>query len=68
MGHTTLPPWTLSCTGSLRYHYGTLVTPVKVFSLLSRHLLSLKHYDGDIEELTLNFTVVNNEYGQSKVC
>ena len=44
------------------------VTPVKVLSLLSRHLLSLKHYDGDIEELTLNFTVVNNEYGQSKVC
>lgn len=34
---------------------------------LSRHLLSLKHYEGDIEELTLNFTVVSSEYGQSKV-
>ena len=32
-----------------------------------RHLLSLKHYEGDIEELCLNFTIVNNEYGQSKV-
>lgn len=32
-----------------------------------RHLLSLKHYDGDIEELSLNFTMVNSEYGQSKV-
>lgn len=34
---------------------------------LYRHLLSLKHYEGDIEDLCLNFTVVNSEIGQTKV-
>ena len=32
-----------------------------------RHLLSLKHYEGDIEELDLNFTLTVDDFGQSKV-
>ena len=32
-----------------------------------RHLLSLKHYEGDIEELDLNFTLTVEDFGQSKV-
>ena len=34
---------------------------------LTRHLLSLKHYDGNIEDLDLNFTVTISDFGQSKV-
>ncbi|XP_062900489.1 ubiquitin-protein ligase E3C isoform X1 [Mobula hypostoma] len=32
-----------------------------------RNLLFLKSYDGDVEELGLNFTVVNNELGEAQV-
>ena len=32
-----------------------------------RNLLSLKYYDGDIEDLALNFTMAADELGQSKV-
>ena len=35
---------------------------------LVRNVLSLKHYDGDVEDLDLNFTAVVSEFGQSKVC
>nr|CAD1829721.1 unnamed protein product [Ananas comosus var. bracteatus] len=31
---------------------------------LYRHLLFLKHYQGDISELELYFVIVNNEYGE----
>ncbi|XP_061360254.1 E3 ubiquitin-protein ligase UPL6-like isoform X2 [Gastrolobium bilobum] len=31
---------------------------------LYRHLIFLKHYDGDISELELYFVMVNNEYGE----
>ncbi|XP_058077263.1 E3 ubiquitin-protein ligase UPL6 isoform X2 [Magnolia sinica] len=31
---------------------------------LYRHLLFLKHYEGDISELELYFVIVNNEYGE----
>uniref|UniRef100_A0A804PZT9 HECT-type E3 ubiquitin transferase n=1 Tax=Zea mays TaxID=4577 RepID=A0A804PZT9_MAIZE len=31
---------------------------------LYRHLLFLKHYNGDISELELYFVIVNNEYGE----
>ncbi|XP_030468851.1 E3 ubiquitin-protein ligase UPL6 [Syzygium oleosum] len=31
---------------------------------LYRHLIFLKHYDGDISELELYFVIVNNEYGE----
>ena len=35
---------------------------------LYHHLLSLKHHDIDnIEELGLDFTVLSDEYGQTKV-
>ena len=37
------------------------------FFNLTRHLLSLKHYDGNIEDLDLNFTVTISDFGQSKV-
>lgn len=32
-----------------------------------KNLLFLKSYDGDVEELGLNFTVVNNELGEAQV-
>ncbi|XP_057750940.1 E3 ubiquitin-protein ligase UPL6 [Arachis stenosperma] len=31
---------------------------------LYRHLIFLKHYDGDISDLELYFVIVNNEYGE----
>ncbi|XP_078443992.1 ubiquitin protein ligase 6 isoform X2 [Wolffia australiana] len=33
---------------------------------LYRHLLFLKHYQGNISELELYFVIVNNEYGEQK--
>lgn len=35
--------------------------------VLHRNLLSLKAYDGDVEELGLDFTVVENELGETSV-
>lgn len=32
-----------------------------------RNLLFLKNYSGNVEELSLNFTVVNNDFGESQV-
>lgn len=32
-----------------------------------RNLLSLKHYEGNVEDLDLNFTTISSEFGQSKV-
>lgn len=32
-----------------------------------KNLLFLKSYEGDVEELGLNFTVVNNELGEAQV-
>lgn len=32
-----------------------------------RNLLFLKSYEGDVEELGLNFTVVNNDLGEAQV-
>ena len=34
---------------------------------LYRHLLWLKNYEGDFEELGLDFTTSSNEFGQSRV-
>lgn len=34
---------------------------------LYHHLLSLKQYEGKLEDLVLDFTVPCNEYGQTKV-
>ncbi|XP_073101038.1 E3 ubiquitin-protein ligase UPL6 isoform X3 [Elaeis guineensis] len=33
---------------------------------LYRHLLFLKHYEGDVSELELYFVIVNNEYGEQR--
>ena len=35
--------------------------------ILCRNLLSLKYYDGDVEDLSLNFVMATEELGQSKV-
>jgi len=32
-----------------------------------RNLLFLKNYSGNVEDLSLNFTVVNNDLGESQV-
>lgn len=32
-----------------------------------RNLLFLKSYEGDVEELGLNFTIVNNDLGEAQV-
>ena len=34
---------------------------------MSRNLLFLKNYTGNVEDLSLNFTVVNNDLGESQV-
>lgn len=35
--------------------------------VLYRNLLYLKNYDGDVQELGLDFTVVHDELGETKV-
>ena len=35
--------------------------------ILFRNLLFLKNYSGNVEDLSLNFTVVNNDLGESQV-
>ncbi|BFZ16582.1 hypothetical protein BsWGS_19621 [Bradybaena similaris] len=35
--------------------------------LIYKNLLFLKHYDGDVSDLGLDFTVVNSEFGETKV-
>ncbi|CAG5130999.1 unnamed protein product [Candidula unifasciata] len=35
--------------------------------LIYKNLLFLKHYDGDVSDLGLDFTVVNSEFGDTKV-
>ena len=32
-----------------------------------KNLLFLKHYDGDVSSLGLDFTAVNNNFGETKV-
>lgn len=38
-----------------------------LFSDVPRNLLFLKNYTGNVEDLSLNFTVVNNDLGESQV-
>lgn len=33
-----------------------------------RNLLFLKSYEDDVEDLGLNFTIVNNDLGEAQVC
>ncbi|KAK3800090.1 hypothetical protein RRG08_015057 [Elysia crispata] len=35
--------------------------------LIYKNLLYLKHYDGDVSDLGLDFTVVNSEFGETKI-
>lgn len=35
--------------------------------VMYRNLLSLKNYDGDVADLNLDFTVVNEELGETRV-
>lgn len=37
------------------------------YFIFFRNLLFLKNYSGNVEDLSLNFTVVNNELGESQV-
>ena len=38
-----------------------------LFYTFLRNLLFLKNYSGNVEDLSLNFTVVNNDLGESQV-
>ena len=38
-----------------------------IMSWFYRNLLFLKHYDGDVTDLGLDFTVLNRELGQTEV-
>ena len=38
-----------------------------LFFGMPRNLLFLKNYTGNVEDLSLNFTVVNNDLGESQV-
>ena len=38
-----------------------------LFFVVARNLLFLKNYTGNVEDLSLNFTVVNNDLGESQV-
>ena len=52
------------------YRYSVLGVWSQVMGVVfvfNRNLLSLKYYDGDIEDFALNFTVATDELGQSKV-
>ena len=46
---------------------GSIGTRVVLNLILYRNLLSLKCYDGDVEDLSLNFVMATEELGQSKV-
>ncbi|XP_061411231.1 ubiquitin-protein ligase E3C [Lethenteron reissneri] len=52
----------LGTTGDVDIHHLASLDP-EVY----RNLLFLKSYQGDVEELGLNFTVVNNELGEAQV-
>ncbi|CAL1546585.1 unnamed protein product [Lymnaea stagnalis] len=47
---------------SLDIHHLQSMDPV-----MYKNLLYLKHYDGDVSDLGLDFTVVNSEFGETKV-
>lgn len=62
----SLDPELYRCVHGHAYVQVFMCGHVSVFPL-GRHLLSLKQSEGDIEDLCLNFTVVNSEFGQTKV-
>lgn len=56
---------------SIELLYMCMQNRLKVYNSVGlcqfRHLLSLKHYDGEIEELDLNFTLTVDDFGRNKV-
>ena len=38
-----------------------------LFALIFRNLLSLKNYEGDFDDIALNFTVMNGDLGNVEV-
>ena len=49
-------------SASLDVHHLASLDPV-----LHKNLLYLRHYDGDVTELGLDFTIVSSELGETKV-
>mgnify|MGYP000535430410 FL=1 len=49
-------------SGDLDIHHLASLDPE-----MYKNLLFLKHYDGDVTELGLDFTVVDNQFGKTKV-
>ena len=49
-------------SASLDVHHLASLDPV-----LHKNLLYLRHYDGDVSELGLDFTIVSNELGETRV-
>ncbi|KAF0927506.1 hypothetical protein E2562_034000 [Oryza meyeriana var. granulata] len=57
-------PFATFFLSKLKHKYNFLNDLPSLDPELYRHLLSLKHYDGDISQLELYFVIVNNEYGE----
>ncbi|XP_039127300.1 E3 ubiquitin-protein ligase UPL6-like [Dioscorea cayenensis subsp. rotundata] len=57
-------PFAMFFLSKLKQKYNYLNDLPSLDPELYRHLLFLKHYQGDISELELYFVVVNNEYGE----
>ena len=49
-------------SGDLDIHHLASLDPE-----MYRNLLFLKHYDGDVNDLGLDFTVVDDQFGETKV-
>lgn len=49
-------------SASLDVHHLASLDPV-----LHKNLLSLRHYDGDVADLGLDFTIVSSELGETRV-
>ncbi|XP_052208292.1 E3 ubiquitin-protein ligase UPL6-like isoform X2 [Diospyros lotus] len=57
-------PFTTFLLSKLKQKYNYLNDLPSLDPELYRHLIFLKHYEGDISELELYFVIVNNEYGE----
>ncbi|XP_043709518.1 E3 ubiquitin-protein ligase UPL6-like isoform X1 [Telopea speciosissima] len=57
-------PFATFFLSKLKQKYNYLNDLTSLDPELYRHLIFLKHYEGDISELELYFVIVNNEYGE----
>uniref|UniRef100_A0A0D9WD29 HECT-type E3 ubiquitin transferase n=1 Tax=Leersia perrieri TaxID=77586 RepID=A0A0D9WD29_9ORYZ len=57
-------PFATFFLSKLKHKYNFLNDLPSLDPELYRHLLFLKHYNGDISQLELYFVIVNNEYGE----